>query len=156
MKINRSNKDVDVLFDTFEGKILGSQYRIEEYFDAGTIGKVYKVIDLHATEERPLIVKIQRTSKMFCQEVKTLRKLQKVGQVCQSEDAQANGRTAEIVHWGSFLFIDSKKNRDICQSKDNFPLKIDVQNFDFNKKNSTAFSYIIMPRYGISLQEFLN
>ena len=36
--ISESNKDFDVLFDTFEGKTLANRYRVDDYLDAGCVG----------------------------------------------------------------------------------------------------------------------
>ena len=33
-----SNKDADVLLDTFEGQTLANRYRIDDYLDAGCVG----------------------------------------------------------------------------------------------------------------------
>ena len=36
--ITESNKDFDVLLDTFEGQTLANRYRIDDFLDAGCVG----------------------------------------------------------------------------------------------------------------------
>ena len=73
----QSDKNIQVLFDTFEGQVLSQRYKIGKFLDAGNVGKVFRVTDLKNPKSRPLVIKVQKKSKLFFQEVITIKKIQR-------------------------------------------------------------------------------
>ena len=133
----------DVVFDTLEGKILNKRYKIEKFLDNGQNGEVYEVTDLKkdGAQKRPLVIKVQETTDLFLEEINSMIKVQKKCKSNCNNTAKANGKTPEIKDWGQFIMIDSHN------------LKKDSDCLDLTDDNAIIFSYMVMPKYGMTLHD---
>lgn len=68
-------------------------------------------------------------------------KVQKKCKSNNSNTAKANGKTPEIKDWGQFILIDSHN------------LKKESDSLDLTDDNAIIFSYMVMPKYGMTLHD---
>ena len=137
------------MLDALDGQLLGGKYRVDEFLDAGSIGHVYKVTNLGDPKGRPLVAKIQQASRLFSKEAKHLQKVQKMNNA-RAVGAEASGKTAEIIDHGHFIIVDSTQI-ETCEIES----AQSMNKFEFTEQNSVAYSYIVMPRYGASLEDLI-
>ena len=141
--ISKIKGKFDVVFDTLEGKILNKRYQIQKFLDNGQNGEVYEVTDLKkdGAQKRPLVIKVQETTDLFLEEINSMIKVQKKCKSNNSNTAKANGKTPEIKDWGQFILIDSHN------------LKKESDSLDLTDDNAIIFSYMVMPKYGMTLHD---
>ena len=110
---------------------MAGKYRVEDFLAEGSNGEVFSVSDAKSTiVNTPLVVKVQPFTKFSEKEIYVLRKMQK----------KSKSSISFIVDWGLILLADSSK---LEQSEKEL----------LNDNNSNFFSYIVMPRYGTSLEQ---
>lgn len=130
----------DVVFDNLDGKILNKRYKVQKFLDNGQNGEVYEVTDIKK-DGRPLVIKVQETTDLFLEEINSMIKVQRKCKSNGGNTAKANGRTPEIKDYGQFILIDSAN------------VQKDAATLDLTDDNAVIFSYMVMPRYGMTLHD---
>lgn len=131
--------DVDVVTEELTGCILQRRYLVGRALDAGSFGRVFKVVDLQ-DKELPLVMKVCEDHRMFAKEISAMHNIYKKA---KNFTGFTQGKTPEVICYGMVMICDEADLADTERTFDEEELS--------DKK---MMSYLIMPRFGRNLETY--
>lgn len=134
--------DVDVVTEQLTGCILKRRYLVGRQLDAGSFGRVFKIIDLQ-DKEAPLVMKVCEDHRMFAKEISAMHNIQRKAATAPKQQSGCVSKTPSVISYGMVM---------ICDEAD-----LDQTERTFNEEelsDKRMMSYLIMPRFGGNLETY--
>ena len=101
---------------------------------------MYQVTDISDDKKEPLVIKIQKCTQTFYEEINALIDTQVTSEK-KKVDVIQFGKTSQVVAFGQFIMVDCAE-ADCAKSNE---LKL-------SESNSRQMAFMVMRRHGIDLQ----
>ena len=112
----------------------------ERFLKSSDNSKIYEIVDIQLKKQEPLIAKIQESNSIFLKEIETIKRIED-RLFYMANDLKQLGTVPKMKASGHLVLLDSKS------------INYSTKDCKIGKDNAKIYSYIIMPKCGVSVQQ---